>query len=514
MKDTRRRKKGIAAALFLALMTVNGIVPVHAEEVQNSWDETKRVHYLRRPVSTAISVYTKGENDDITHEEGVLDGVTYDILRVNPTENTLVQVDYSATPAHINSMVDGYRLEQGYHFAGSINAGYFENGGGGNYGKPVGAVRRYNEWAWWNGEPCTPAYGSGFATAYIDGDNLKLRYHGWSGGGWCCDAGWAWWTGYTIDGGAFGVSGSFTYYANGVQQDITGGSSGGINYRAFGRAVTILAQKSDLQFLLITIYGTVAEDRIRYFLGELGAYDAIRFDGGGSTQMVYETEYVRNVPPELEWTEMPMANEEETDEETLGYLIVQADRIPVYEEAKAGDEEQGEATIGERYQVFEEKKEEESTWYRIGEKRWIETKEGDVEFFDNDEIQEARERDMDPFQIRVNARNTEVHTSPDASSAMVGTLNEGSVYTVYEEAKDAVYSWYRIGKKRWIPALPGWVEALEGTTAAVGEIQETESVKEAEMETEPEPVQEETAILPEPVLGEEIAATGQEEEVY
>ncbi len=484
----------VTMMFFLSLLR-----PVQAQEVENSWDETKRVHYLRRPVSTAISVYTKGTGEDITHEEGVLDGVTYDILRVNPSEDTIVQVDYSESPALINQMKDSYRLSQGYAYAGGINAGYFNNNGEG-YGKPVGAVRRYNEWTTWYGEPNTPAYGNGFATAYIDGDLLKLRYHGWSGSNWCGDNGWTWWGGYTIDGGAFGVSGSFTYFADGKEVDITGGSSNGINYRSYGRAVTILAQKQDLQFLLITIYGTVAESRIHDFLRELGAYDAIRFDGGGSTQMVYETDLVQNVPPQLEWTEKPLANEE-TEEESLGYLIVQTTRLdyhaspeetPEAEEAadskekaaeekakeeKEGEEKEGEekeevlgnATYGERYQVFEMKEDGSAAWYRIGDSRWLKAEEGEVQYFGNDEIEKSRSiEEPETFEIRINARNIQAREEASQDADVIASVQEGRVYTVYETITDAVYTWYRIGKKHWIATLPGWTEITGGNVAADG----------------------------------------------
>ena len=519
--------------MLAAVMLFSGFLkPALAEEVENSWDETKRVHHLRRPVSTAISVYTKGNNEDITHEEGILDGITYDILRVNPSEDTLVQVDYSESPAMINQMKDYNRISQGYAYAGGINAGYFENGGGEGYGKPVGAVRRYGDWTTWYGIPNTPAYGNGFATPYIDGDVLKLRYHGWAGNNWCGDGGWTWWGGYAIDGGAFGVSGSFTYFADGKEVDITGGSSNGINYRSYGRAVTILAQKSDLQFLLITIYGTVAESRIRDFLRELGAFDAIRFDGGGSTQMVYETDLVKNVPPQLEWTEKPLANEE-IEEESLGYLIVEASKLeyhntpelrkepeeakekkdteeagtaaenkasekpesekadgdktePTGSDKKEDEEKESEmpsyATYGERYQVYEMKDAEENTWYRIGESLWILASEDEVQYFGNDEIEKSRSiSEQETFQIRINARNLQARKAPSADAAVIATTREGSVYTVYETTEDAAYTWYRIGKKHWIAALPGWIERTDEGIQADG-VFDNEAEEEAEEE--------------------------------
>ena len=511
MKNRRLKTEKLRILMLVTVFFTGFFRPALAEEVENSWDETKRVHYLRRPVSTAISVYTKGNNEDITHEEGILDGITYDILRVNPSEDTLVQVDYSESPAMINQMKDYNRISQGYAYAGGINAGYFENGGGEGYGKPVGAVRRYGDWTTWYGIPNTPAYGNGFATAYIDGDVLKLRYHGWAGNSWCGDGGWTWWGGYTIDGGAFGVSGSYTYFADGKEVDITGGSSNGINYRSYGRAVTILAQKSDLQFLLITIYGTVAESRIRDFLRELGAFDAIRFDGGGSTQMVYETDLVKNVPPQLEWTEKPLANEE-IEEESLGYLIVEASSLEYHDKPELREEpektekaakpeekkdtkdsaeskEEGEeseapsvATYGERYQVYEMKEADGSTWYRIGESIWILASEDEVQYFGNDEIEKSRAiSDQETYQIRINARNLQARKAPSADAAVIATTREGSVYTVFETTEDAAYTWYRIGKKHWIAALPGWIERTDEGIQADG-VFDNEAEEEAEEE--------------------------------
>ena len=522
-----RRKQNRNRILILSVMMffLANFRPVLAQEVENSWDETKRVHYLRRPVSTAISVYTKGNGEDITHEEGVLDGKTYDILRVNPSEDTIVQVDYSESPAMINQMKDGNRLSQGYAYAGGINAGYFNNGGEG-YGKPVGAVRRYNEWTTWYGEPNTPAYGNGFATAYIDGDLLKLRYHGWCGSNWCGDNGWTWWGGYTIDGGAFGVSGSFTYFADGKEVDITGGSTNGLDYRSYGRAVTILAQKQDLQFLLITIYGTVAESRIHEFLRELGAYDAIRFDGGGSTQMVYETDLVKNVPPQLEWTEKPLANEE-TEEESLGYLVIDTTRLECYEttevkpaaeeeekteaeekpeteeksesEEKEAEEEKnapGVATYGERYQVFEIKEDGDAVWYRIGDPRWIRAEEGQVQYFGNDEIEKSRSiEEPETFEIRINARNLKAREGTSEDADVIASVQEGRVYTVYETIEDAAYTWYRVGKKHWIATLPGWAEIVTDGVKADGILEaepETEDGAEAVPESSAEPAGEAT----------------------
>ena len=126
----------------------------------------------------------------------------------------------------------------------------------------------------------------------------------------------------------YAVSGSYTYFADGIQQDITNGACGDINYRTYGRAVTILAQKEDRQFMLITIYGTLSENVIVQFLTDLNVYDAIRLDGGGSTQMVYETTLVKEIDPELKKTEMPH-EQMDGNKEVLGFATVKVDKLRV-----------------------------------------------------------------------------------------------------------------------------------------------------------------------------------------
>ena len=147
-------------------VVMSGVLPVRAEEVTYAWDENTRVHTLRRKVATSIDIYTDGKSEDITHEEGVLDDVLYDILRVTPSEHTHVQIDYNEEPQYLDELADQSVLDSGLLYAGGINAGYFSNSGD-RYGQPVGAVRRHNAWTYWYGTENTPAYGNGFATAYI-----------------------------------------------------------------------------------------------------------------------------------------------------------------------------------------------------------------------------------------------------------------------------------------------------------------------------------------------------------
>ena len=141
MKNTGKWKTAGVRTAAALLAAVTAIVPVRAEEIGSSWDEDTRVHVLRRKVATAINVYTDGLSQDVTHEEGVYDGVIYDILRVNPTEHTFLQVDFSEVPGYVNELKDWDTIAAGYRYAGGINAGYFINEGE-QYGRPVGAVRR------------------------------------------------------------------------------------------------------------------------------------------------------------------------------------------------------------------------------------------------------------------------------------------------------------------------------------------------------------------------------------
>ena len=367
VKNTGKWKTaGIRTAAAL-LAAVTAIVPVRAEEIGSSWDEDTRVHVLRRKVATAINVYTDGLSQDVTHEEGVYDGVIYDILRVNPTEHTFLQVDFSEVPGYVNELKDWDTIAAGYRYAGGINAGYFINEGE-QYGRPVGAVRRHNQWVNWYHDKCVPAYGNGFATAYISGSELELKYHGWQYGKWAGDTAWQWWTGYTMDAD-FAVSGSFTYFADGQEKDITNGDCGDINYHTFGRAVSILAQRPDKQYLLITLYGTVQENRIADFLRALGVSDAIRMDGGGSTQMVYETDLVQTVAPQMISTASALLDQETAA--PIGYATVIVDSLRMRSAPSVNGFVRGTAINGERYQVYEISEDGTYTWYRIGVGRWI-----------------------------------------------------------------------------------------------------------------------------------------------
>lgn len=462
-------KKHMISAAAVGFLLCSLITPVSAEEIGSSWDEDTRVHVLRRRVATAINVYTDGTTEDVTHEEGVYDDVVYDILRVTPGEHTFLQVDFGETPGYVNELKDPETIAAGYRYAGGINAGYFISDDA-QYGRPVGAVRRHNEWVNWYNDKCVPAYGNGFATAYISGDEMDLKYHGWQYGKWNGDTAWQWWTGYTMNAD-YAVSGSFTYFTDGVEQDITNGDYGDINYRTFGRAVTILAQKPDKQYLLITLYGTVEEYRIADFLRSLGVSDAIRLDGGGSTQMVYETDLVKTVAPQLVNTAS-----DHIDEETatpIGYATVVVDSLRVRSQPRTNSFVRGTAVNGERYQVYETSDDGTYTWFRIGLRRWIAGRKDWVNYESagteelKPEETTAPDEESEPTAAPVNEQKTttvtvivdnlNIRSGTGLDHTIVGKAVNGMTYTVYETAQAAGFTWYRIGEKQWIAGNPDWI---------------------------------------------------------
>ena len=289
--SVRTFQKRILPVVLSAVCLFSSICFVQAEEIINCWDETKKAHYLRRRISTAINIYARqGTVPQVQHESGFLAGVEYDVLRIDPNEDTFLQVDYSESPVYLNALVDQERIDEGYVRVGGINAGYFSNTNF-EYGRPVGAVRTHNAWTTWHGNLNTPAYGSGYATAYFNRYDMELRYHGWKNGRWQGDHIWSYWTGYLIDA-ENAISGSYTYFADGKETDITKGDVYGVNYHRYGRALTIFAQTAAKQYLLIEFYGTIDDAYVKQFLRENNATDAIRLDGGGSCQMIYDDELV------------------------------------------------------------------------------------------------------------------------------------------------------------------------------------------------------------------------------
>ena len=344
---------------MMILILSLSIHTVTAEEVTGSWDENNKRHLLRRPIPTAINIYTDGTSEDIFHEHGVIDGIRYDYLRVKANEHTFLRVDYRETPVFLNELKDHSLIESGWQYAGGINGGFFSNNEE-EYGRPVGAVRNNNVWTIWGSEENTPAYGSGYATAYFDGNNMTLKYHGWYQGQWCGDDLWDW-EGYHI-GWQNGITGAYTYFADGEETDITAETEPAVDYRKYGRALTIFAQNRDKEYLLINIYGTVEEDHVIELLNSWNTVNAIRLDGGGSTQMVYETELVTEVSPDTERVKRS---------HDIGIITILDQKIPVHVSPDPASPVTGNTTPHEQHYLYSILKNETGTWYRIGIHRWI-----------------------------------------------------------------------------------------------------------------------------------------------
>lgn len=362
--------------------------PVNAEEITCAWDETTRITLLRRPVPTSIGIYTDGMDESITHETGMIDDIHYDILRASSNEHTIIQVDYSETPVFLDELKDQNLIDHGYQYAGGINGGFFYNTDY-EYGRPVGAVRKYNAWTYWQGNENAPAYGSGYVTAYFTGNDMWFRYHGWSNGQWCGDNCWDW-DGYHIDA-MNGISGAYTYFVNGGEADITASASGDIDYRRFGRALTIFAQNEEREYLLITIYGTLSEDTVLEMLRNLHVYNAIRMDGGGSTQMVYETELVREVSPELADTAVNEAVHLK-GRRYLGIVLIEDYKIPVHTQANEESSVTGNATLHEHHYLYRIKKSDNGSWYEISPDHWINAAEEQISFLQTEQTRKDHKR--------------------------------------------------------------------------------------------------------------------------
>ena len=264
---------------------------VKAEEVIMGFDERGRAYGARRSVPVAINVYAKdGTVPQVIHEGGAFKGCEYDVLRVDPSEDTFLAVDY-AGPSLLNYLYDSNLTENGYHRVGGINASYYSGDG-----CPVGAIRRYNEWSYCNGMELSPSFGNGYATMYFNNTKMVTKYHGWINEGWYPYGDGIWIAetngihAYGIDS-KYAISGSYTFFADGIEQDITGGVSG----KHTTRAATVFAQRADKQYLLLTFFGNITDESIKEFLRKENVTDAIRFDSGGSTQMIYESTLV-NLP--------------------------------------------------------------------------------------------------------------------------------------------------------------------------------------------------------------------------
>ncbi len=483
-KSGFRKLMSTVIAVSAVVLLLFRPLPVQAEQLAWHYDERARAAGLGRNVPTAIDVYTDGTYDiDVTHERGYISGVPYDIIRVIPNEHAFLQVDYCPYPVGLGELADWDTISRGYAYAGGINGGYFSNTEY-EYGRPVGAVRRHNAWTYWNGIENTPSYGTGYATAYIDGEDMWIRYHGWMWNDWYGDESWHWWTGYLINA-EYGISGSYTYFVDGVQQDITGGASG---YRYQNRAITILAQKANNEYMLITIFGGLSEETIINFLYELGAYDAIRMDGGGSTQMIYETDAVREVLPEVKWTRLSQIDPGNFTEE-IGYVAVKKDDAFFHFSPSIASSKAADAENGTTYPVYSVEENEDGLWYCVGENEWIMSETG-VSYSDREALEQAARRERwagieaekaaiaraerdamnEPeiidtgeeviMGIEINIEGLNIYADTNVNSDILGQAIENKTYSVYEVKKMDQYIWYRIGSYLWIADADGLVSVI------------------------------------------------------
>ena len=146
-----------------------------------------------------------------------------------------------------------------------------------------------NEWTTWHGMLNTPAYGNGYATAYFN-TRHEIRYHGWvmTGNGKGTITGPV--TGYLIDAeNAYPVpipilpTGGEGYHRRRSRGDQLPPPTGAPDH---------LCPENNEQFLLMEFYGTIAGGSGPQFLRDKHVTDAIRLDGGGSCQMIYDDELV------------------------------------------------------------------------------------------------------------------------------------------------------------------------------------------------------------------------------
>jgi uncharacterized repeat protein (TIGR02543 family) len=301
-----------AAALTPAVSLADMPTPTGAISIGSTGQS-----YQTRAVATAINVYAKsGTVPHVKKSSGTFAGangnVTYNVLEIKPDGNTIVKVDYAGnTPKIITNMLDTSLTGNGYYAVGGINAGFFDNTNTNKtYGLPTGVVEKSSTTQIFTDKNSsvhylTPAgYGSGFTSLYFDGTNMTnrihLRYHGWTGGVFKYDSdnygedtvAQYYYNTETDQGYKYvydysnGVAGAYTLFVNGENKTLGRADS---SYWTWGSSVTLFGQKADGTYLLVTTTGNIGDGSYESALmGQLGATDAVRFDGGGSTNMFYD----------------------------------------------------------------------------------------------------------------------------------------------------------------------------------------------------------------------------------
>lgn len=262
---------------------------IQAELVKKAWGQGYSNTFIlgfNNAVGSAINIYTlRGSETSVVHHTGNFNGVNYDMLEVTPSETTFLKMDYMGHAEWLDKIYDWGLVSEGYVRVGGINASYYAWHTNPNYGQPVGGLRMAGKWTYFGDEENLPDYGSGYVTAYWDRTGLMQLVY--SGEDAVHDTGWI---GEKVESEC-AVSGSYTYFVNGERKDLTDGE-GWYVYHTNDYAFSCLAQREDGTYYLINFWNGMRDEKIQDFLEELDVYNAIRLDGGTSTSMCYETDYV------------------------------------------------------------------------------------------------------------------------------------------------------------------------------------------------------------------------------
>ena len=318
----------ICFALFLCFISINTVYAddEYKEEPisENTYDfeptglkrysSTGSETTWSREVSTAIGLYVKkGTVPNITKYDGVYNGISYHVLEVDTSDgNTQIQVDYAGnTPKYLNNFIDTNMTNNGYYWAGAINAGFFTASKSSSmYGYPTGAVRKNGSWEryfvsnkneYWD---CSPSYGSGFVSAYMNKQNneLELIYNGWNNDvfyKYYNDPNPNSWEYGNLNKYSEGVSGAFTLMVNGDTSIHWGkGDYKETDFWSYtGSAITLFGQKANGHYILLTTSGkSLSANECIDLMNKLGCVNGIRFDGGGSSQLAYDNGlYIKSI---------------------------------------------------------------------------------------------------------------------------------------------------------------------------------------------------------------------------
>ena len=173
--------------------------------------------------------------------------------------------------------------------------------------------------------------------------------------------------------------------------------------------------------------------------------------------MLYETDLVKNVSPQIASTASDEI--ENTVSDPIGYVTVHVDRLRVRRTHSTTSAVRGEATNGERYQVYETYEDDDYTWYRIGTNRWIagtdeSTSYEAISLIEADPAVDAPAKTM---ELTVIVDNLNIRSGAGLNEPIVSKAVNGKTYTAQETVQAQGYTWYRIGEDQWIAGNPDWI---------------------------------------------------------